>query len=556
MSERKNVKQLYHDYIFGFIPVDEQNQAKFMYFVGHAYRRPFSKDLRRAVRQTFEPRYVPYFADDEIQPRHILIKIARKIYTTLFGLFELSNYSPSVYVELGLAFGLNKKAITIVREDAKSEIPTWLSSLNTLEYDSYRELPEKLKLFWDELEKPIDEPTSSKEACICYFCHKWCSNRHIKREAKYYLVLDALKSRRPTQDFRKAVEMGLRSTGLIAKYIDTQLDSPWELCQLARYISNSEFVICRIGKNVAPLVFFGFGASLGFRRPPVLLVEEEVNLSEIAANLGGWDYYSYNDYEAVKEYLQSRAKSLVEEARFGEIPDSYLEFGRKKVEVLKDIRDLLERDMTFEDKLEGALILALYALRTDAGSLMLITKDQNWLEIKAIVSPWLDLEDVEKWRAFKIGEGIAGWVAKNNQAYLTSNVNTDLLYVKGTFNPNLVSLITVPIAYEGQVLGVLNGDSDHENHFDEHDIPFLMEVSRLLAPKIYSQIMEPPADKVSKEEDKTTVQHLFRDPICLNCGHTYRIRFLRVQDEKELRYRLMTVCDNCNLKEAVRTYTL
>jgi hypothetical protein len=558
MSQINTVRYRYYDSIFGFIPADERNQAQSEYFVAHAFDRLFSKDLRRAVRQAFEPELVPYFADEEIRPQHILIKVARRIYTTRFGVYDLSEYSPNVYLELGIAFGVNKRVIPIVHRDAETQIPSWLAGLNVVRYDNYHsDLPQVLKQVNADFSKGLGESTSATDY-PCHFCNQWCSARAIQEPSPYYLVLDWTRDRRGDVDFGRAVERGLRDTGFAVRYIDSQITAGWQICQLAAEISNTQFTVCRIGPNTDPLVFFGFGASLGFRRPPVLLASKQTNPAEIAASLRGWDCHLYNSYQDAEDYLRDQAGALLDEVKSAEMPKHYWQFGEFKVGVLRDISDMLRRDMTFEDRMQGVLILALYALRADAGSLMLISRDRSRLEIAALVSPEITLMDVKNWRAFRLGEGIAGRAAKLNQPYRTSNVHDDPHYLRTTFNPQLRSLVSVPIAHEGQVVGVLNGDNDHEDYFREDDMDFLAEVTRLLAPVIHREyILAPFTHPVAEEVDDTTVhKHLFRDPVCLKCGRENRLRFVRIKDEKGLRYRLRIVCDNCGTDDLLRTYTL
>lgn len=249
-----NGEFLYYDHIFGFIPADQRNKGKSKYFVAYAFDHPFSKDLRRTIRQAFEPDLIPYFADDELEPRHILIKIARRIYTTRFGLYDLSNISPSVYIELGIAFGVNKPILPIVRLDSIKNIPEWFGNIEKLEYLDFGDLFKKLRN--SRIPTLMKNERGKILQTMCNFCQKVCTGRDQNGKSRYYLVLDATIDVDFDKDFRKAVHEGLSSTELEMKTLKINFSESWELCQLAREINDAEFTIIRIDEDTAPVVFF------------------------------------------------------------------------------------------------------------------------------------------------------------------------------------------------------------------------------------------------------------------------------------------------------------
>jgi GAF domain len=541
------------DPISGYMSAGDWNAGQARYFVSHAYNRPHVKDLRKAIRKAFEPKFLPYFADEEALPQYILIKIARRIYATRFGVYDFTDYSPNVYIELGLALGKNKQIIPIVHQESASIVPNWLKS-RVVEYPSYERLSELLRPIFAELDRGIGEPISP-EANACYFCHRWCFDRERMIDFQYYLVLDRSSKGQYDKDFRNAIERGLKDTRLKAFYIDEQIEAGLQICYLARFIQNAEFIICRIGISTDPMVFFGFGASLGFGKPPLLLVDKRVDTSDIAANLRGWNYHQYNDYDEVESLLHTSSDELVKRAEQTKIPEHFLLHGSFKAQLLKNIRDILQnKSASLEVKLQFALVFALQAMRTDAGSIMLVSKDRQELVITSLVSEDADLTDAATWRTFKINQGIAGWATQSGEPYLTGNIHKDPHYIPKTFNQNLLSLISVPIVYYNQVIGVFNGDSTSRDHFREDDKSFLIEVANLLAPVIYW-------DHVMGETDKTTIQDkLFNQPICLECGSQLHLHSEKLT-EPYLRYRLLTVCDNqaCNKygkEEVVQTFTM
>lgn len=67
-------------------------------------------------------------------------------------------------------------------------------------------------------------------------------------------------------------------------------------------------------------------------------------------------------------------------------------------------------------------------------------------------------------------EGIIPWVARQGETVLVNNVEDEPRYLPSPFAPvNTRSELTVPLTYNGQVLGLLDIQSDQLNAFSEHD---------------------------------------------------------------------------------------
>lgn len=115
-----------------------------MYFVAHAFSKEKIDDLRSAIEGSLEEFHLkPYYADQEIRSQHILCKICEKIRSSRFGIFEISDQNPNVTLELGMAYGSGKNALLIAKKG--SEIPADLDGMDRLEYESLKDLTEKLR---------------------------------------------------------------------------------------------------------------------------------------------------------------------------------------------------------------------------------------------------------------------------------------------------------------------------------------------------------------------------------------------------------------------------
>jgi GAF domain-containing protein len=127
---------------------------------------------------------------------------------------------------------------------------------------------------------------------------------------------------------------------------------------------------------------------------------------------------------------------------------------------------------------DDALSSAVQGLRVALGdrvSILLVNVEKSYLQISASSGYEQDLSGME----IEIGKGITGWVAENREALIVNDVLTDPRYLPG--DQAVRSEIAVPLIYRGELLGVLNVESDQTNAFDEHDMDILGTLAGSLA---------------------------------------------------------------------------
>lgn len=71
-------------------------------------------------------------------------------------------------------------------------------------------------------------------------------------------------------------------------------------------------------------------------------------------------------------------------------------------------------------------------------------------------------------RSFKLGEGVAGMVAKNNTPILISDVDKDGRFLKVESAVDIGSLLCLPVCSGERVIGVLNLSHERNNFFSKH----------------------------------------------------------------------------------------
>lgn len=118
---------------------------KYDYFVAHEFTRQEKDDLREAIDRAFrETGLNASYADVEFRSgEHILKKIEDRIRATQFGIYDITNQNPDVYLELGLAKGAGRTFYIICKKG--TEIRADLQGLDRIEYESYKNLTDEIK---------------------------------------------------------------------------------------------------------------------------------------------------------------------------------------------------------------------------------------------------------------------------------------------------------------------------------------------------------------------------------------------------------------------------
>jgi sigma-B regulation protein RsbU (phosphoserine phosphatase) len=81
-----------------------------------------------------------------------------------------------------------------------------------------------------------------------------------------------------------------------------------------------------------------------------------------------------------------------------------------------------------------------------------------------------------------IGEGIVGAVAKTGRAEIVDDTSQDPRYITDQFSGR--SELTVPIVYQGVVLGILDSEASRVHAYDRGDLELLQSVANIAAPRI------------------------------------------------------------------------
>lgn len=148
----------------------------------------------------------------------------------------------------------------------------------------------------------------------------------------------------------------------------------------------------------------------------------------------------------------------------------------EQIKALSKISKAITSDLYLEDILRLIVTVTAEVLGSNICSLMLIDEKTNELVIRASQSI---SEEYNKKPPLRVGEGIAGKVAKENKSIVVKDVIKEKEYKHKNIakKEGLCSLLCVPLAVRGKVIGVINCYTSKPHEFSETEINVLTTIA-------------------------------------------------------------------------------
>lgn len=143
-----------------------------------------------------------------------------------------------------------------------------------------------------------------------------------------------------------------------------------------------------------------------------------------------------------------------------------------RLEVLLRVSNATHTARSPQKILRLVLAEAVRITQASSGSLMLINPNTGFLDIEASVG----LPKKAQRLKLRPGEGVTGWVAQTGQALRVPDVSAHPRYVAA--RAGVRSELAVPLEIEGQLMGVLNVDSDRRDAFTAADEELLIALAQ------------------------------------------------------------------------------
>ena len=148
---------------------------------------------------------------------------------------------------------------------------------------------------------------------------------------------------------------------------------------------------------------------------------------------------------------------------------------------LHQVARLATTARTWDELLETVVDGTRDALHADVTSLYLLDRDGAYLTLAA--TNGLDRYQIGRARV-PFGEGVTGRVAASREPLVIPDIRSDprFLWVRGIDQRRFIaSMLSVPLSWNDQVVGVLNVQTERERRFGDADVAQLQAIADLLA---------------------------------------------------------------------------
>jgi signal transduction histidine kinase len=164
-----------------------------------------------------------------------------------------------------------------------------------------------------------------------------------------------------------------------------------------------------------------------------------------------------------------------------DLPSASGEEQLEQLQFLHRVARLATTAQTWDELLETVVDETRDALRADVSSLYLLDRDGVYLTLAA--TNGLDRYQIGRARV-PYGEGVTGWVAAKREAQVIPDIKDDarFLWVRGIDQRRFItSMLSVPLLWNDQIVGVLNIQTEQLREWSESDVAQLRAIGDLLA---------------------------------------------------------------------------
>ena len=150
--------------------------------------------------------------------------------------------------------------------------------------------------------------------------------------------------------------------------------------------------------------------------------------------------------------------------------------SKQIIDALAKISDAMTSDLYLEEILKLIVTVTAETMHSKICSLMLLDKTTGELAVKATQSV---SEFYNKKPNARLGEGIAGRAAQQGKPITVLDVRKDPRYLNQAIarKENLCSLLSVPLIFKGEVIGVLNCYTVKPHRFNQGEIRIIRSIA-------------------------------------------------------------------------------
>ena len=203
-----------------------------------------------------------------------------------------------------------------------------------------------------------------------------------------------------------------------------------------------------------------------------------VNSAELLSEIGGIRVVSNVMINSILELLSEIVRDTVDlsikEKELDQLKYGQGAFSEEIDQVAREIYSIVRVD----ELLVALLDVALKMTNTECGSIMVMDDKQGVLTVK--VSKGIETKNIEKIKV-KLGEGIAGLAAKENEVFVINDQSSDNRITHLLKRPEIKYSLVMPLMGKNRVFGVLNLHTKSEESKIQDNLDNLQYLSRLIA---------------------------------------------------------------------------
>jgi len=202
----------------------------------------------------------------------------------------------------------------------------------------------------------------------------------------------------------------------------------------------------------------------------------------------------------------------------------------KQIEALSRISKAISSELYLENILRLIVTVTAEVMGSKICSLMLLEEDKKELVVRATQSV---SEEYNRKPNLKLGEGIAGRVAKENRPISVLDVRKDPRYVsvKIAKKEKLCSLLSVPLSVRGKVIGVINCYTSSPHKFTKSEIDVLTTVANQAAVAIENMELMVKSKVIQEELETRKLVERAKDILMEELGISGEEAFRKIQKQ-------------------------
>jgi signal transduction protein with GAF and PtsI domain len=202
----------------------------------------------------------------------------------------------------------------------------------------------------------------------------------------------------------------------------------------------------------------------------------------------------------------------------------------KQIEALSRISKAISSELYLENILRLIVTVTAEVMGSKICSLMLLEEDKKELVVRATQSV---SEEYNRKPNLKLGEGIAGRVAKENRPISVLDVRKDPRYVsvKIAKKEKLCSLLSVPLSVRGKVIGVINCYTSSPHKFTKSEIDVLITVANQAAVAIENMELMVKSKVIQEELETRKLVERAKDILMEELGISGEEAFRKIQKQ-------------------------